>query len=259
MKRTHETPPAGKERGVAPYWVRSRKPLAILAFLLPFVVFYEISLAVLPDDSGRLEIIAYQRIEATFEMLGLAGAGMAIPGILLLVCLLAWHLMARDSWRLDAPTVPLMWLESCLVAVPVLVVGLLLPSAPGMQVGSAGIASSGADGFEGSFGSLLSMAVGAGLYEELIFRWVLIALIHTLLADLFGVSNRIAILVAVLFSSVLFMLAHGPASPGPVMFYLLAGVWFSVLYLVRGFGIAAGGHIAYDVVWVLWRAAESGG
>ena len=251
--------PAGKGKpdvasGVAPYWDRSKKPLAILLFLLPFVLFYELSLVWIPSGSGRIDIVAYREIEKIFDlMFGLAGEGsMAIPGILLVVCLLAWHVMARNPWRLDGPTIPLMWVESILVAVPVVILGFLMPSSssPAMDTVADAVGNNHVEG-QGPLG-LLSMAVGAGLYEELIFRWVLIALTHALLVDLLSFSNRIAIVIAVLLSSTLFMLAHQPDLSGAV-FYFLAGVWFSALYLVRGFGIAAGGHIAYDVVWVTWN------
>ena len=254
MKARTETPAGNGQPDVAPhaapYWDRSKKPLAILLFLLPFVLFYELSLVWIPSGSGRVDIVAYREIEKIFDMLfGLAGAGMAIPGILLVVCLLAWHVMARNPWRLDGPTVPLMWAESILVAVPVVILGFLMPSSssPAMHAVADVVGHNPVEA-QGPLG-LLSMAVGAGLYEELIFRWVLIALTHALLVDLLSFSNRTAIVIAVLLSSTLFMLAHQPDWSG-VVFYFLAGVWFSVLYLVRGFGIAAGGHIAYDVVWV---------
>ena len=128
-----------------------------------------------------------------------------------------------------------------------------------MAVALQDVGESGRIGSDSSLMSLLSMAVGAGLYEELIFRWILIALTHTLFADLFKLSNRTAMTVAVVLSSVLFMLAHSPNGSVAVVFYLLAGLWFSALYLIRGFGIAAGGHIAYDVVWVLWGGFHASG
>ena len=232
----------------APYWDRSKKPLAILVFLLPFVLFYELSLLWIPSDSGRVDIVAYRSIEKIFDMF--FNGGMAIPGILLVVCLLAWHVMARYPWRLEGPTVPLMWLESILVAVPVVVLGFLVSFTPAMETVVDPIAE--VQGEPLGLLSLLSMAVGAGLYEELIFRWVLIAVTHVVLADLLKMSNRNAIIIAVLLSSTLFMLAHQPGWSEAVFFFL-AGLWFSALYLIRGFGIAAGGHIAYDVVWVTWN------
>lgn len=266
MNRRTEMSDAGDERRSAPYWTRSRKPLAILLFLLPFVLFYELTLVFLPDQEVRFQLVAYEGIERIFEvLLQIFGAVadretvMAIPGILLVVCLLVWHVMERDRWRIEGPTLPLMWMESALVAIPVVVLGLLLPSTPAaaslLQEGAGAATIEGRD----SLLSLLSMAVGAGLYEELIFRWVLIALTHALLADLLGMPNRIAIAVAVVLSSLLFMLAHQPDSFGPVVFYLLAGGWFSALYLVRGFGIAAGGHIAYDVAWVALSSIHASG
>ena len=257
--------PAGSEPPVvAPYWERSKKPLAILVFLLPFVLWYELSLVLLSGDSGRLDIVAYQNIKSLFEHLGmkelfedlgLQGGAMAIPGILLVVCLLAWHVLERDSWRLQGPTIPLMWLESILVSVPVIVLGLAISFISlmwGMDTVADPVVEGELVGANHSKWSLLSMAIGAGLYEELIFRWVLIAVTHTILADVFKMPGRTAILISVLLSSVLFMWAHEPTSLAPAGFYVLAGIWFSVLYLVRGFGIAAGGHIAYDMVWVLW-------
>ena len=93
------------------------------------------------------------------------------------------------------------------------------------------------------------MAIGAGLYEELIFRWVLIAILHSILADGFKIAGRTASLVAAVISSVLFMIAHDPDTAGAALFFLVGGVWFSSIYLVRGFGLAAGAHVAYDVMW----------
>ena len=240
-----------EQPAVAPYWARSRKPLAILVFLLPFVLFYEVSLILIPSGSGRLDIVAYQHIEEFFQTF-VGEEGMAIPGILLVVCLLAWHVMSRQPWRLEGPTVPLMWLESILVAVPVVVLGLMISFAPAMQEVVGEVAEDRVEGRSYTL-SLYSMAVGAGLYEELIFRWVLIALVHTIVSDMLKFSNRVAIVSAVLLSSILFTWAHGSHELGPMVFYFLAGLWFSALYLIRGFGIAAGGHIAYDMVWVTWN------
>ena len=42
------------------------------------------------------------------------------------------------------------------------------------------------------------------------------------------------------------------------MFRTLAGGFFAVLFLYRGFGIAAGTHAGYDVLIALTLAAASG-
>ncbi len=61
--------------------------------------------------------------------------------------------------------------------------------------------------------------------------------------------------MAVVLSSLLFAAAHhvGPYGERPILwsrfvFRTLAGVFFSVVYVYRGFGIAAGSHAAYDIM-----------
>jgi membrane protease YdiL (CAAX protease family) len=58
----------------------------------------------------------------------------------------------------------------------------------------------------------------------------------------------------VLLSSLLFAVAHyvGPYGDVPrwpsFLFRTLAGIFFAVVFLYRGFGIAAGSHAAYDIL-----------
>ena len=71
---------------------------------------------------------------------------------------------------------------------------------------------------------------------------------------------RVSMIAAVLLSSLLFAAAHhvGPygeefhwralASWSIFAFRTLAGIFFSVVYVYRGFGIAAGSHAAYDIL-----------
>jgi membrane protease YdiL (CAAX protease family) len=99
--------------------------------------------------------------------------------------------------------------------------------------------------------------VGAGVYEEMLFRLVL----FSGLIWLFAVSEVPAAgLLAGLISSVLFAAAHniGPHGesfvPYVFLFRTLAGLYFAVLYRYRGFGIGVGAHAGYDVlVGVLMR------
>ena len=261
---THPRASIEEAAGTPPYWKRSKRPLAILVFLLPFVLVYELSLVIAPPAGAGLELVAYRGIDDVFgnvlqpiieNIFGPSATvwwtTMTIPGILLVLCLLAWHVMARDPWRLEGPTVPLMWIESVLAAVPVMLVGVVL------QGFSASILQEGGDAAPADPGvfELASMAVGAGLYEELVFRWILISVVHTLLVDLLKVAEKVAVPVAIAVSSLLFMWAHGPEGAAAHLFYLAAGGWFSVLYLWRGFGIAAGAHIAYDLAWVLGQVS----
>ena len=100
--------------------------------------------------------------------------------------------------------------------------------------------------------------LGAGVYEELLFRLLLLPLLAWVLRQT-KLSPAAAMSVAVLLSSLLFAAAHhvGPygepfTSVGsfyPKFFFrTLAGIFFGLLFVYRGFGIAAGTHAGYDLL-----------
>jgi membrane protease YdiL (CAAX protease family) len=94
--------------------------------------------------------------------------------------------------------------------------------------------------------------LGAGIYEEAIFRLCLFGLFFGLLRwlDLPGVA---ACLFAAVASSILFSAAHhlGPYGQDYThtlfVFRALAGLYFAFLYHLRGFGIVVGAHACYNV------------
>jgi membrane protease YdiL (CAAX protease family) len=99
----------------------------------------------------------------------------------------------------------------------------------------------------------IAISIGAGLYEELVFRMLLIALVHTVICNLFKQSNLTGLTIGVIASALLFALYHDMPSTGSLsaltlFFYSVAGVYLGILYICRGFGIAAATHAAYDVV-----------
>jgi membrane protease YdiL (CAAX protease family) len=94
---------------------------------------------------------------------------------------------------------------------------------------------------------------GAGLYEEVLFRLLLLPAVGWLIARL-GATPPAAAVWAVLTTSVLFAAAHYVGPLGDTFdlhsfaFRTLAGLFFAILFLVRGFGIAAGTHAVYDMI-----------
>jgi membrane protease YdiL (CAAX protease family) len=105
--------------------------------------------------------------------------------------------------------------------------------------------------------------LGAGIYEEALFRLLLLSLLGFLfrLGDL---PPRGADVLAILVSALIFAAAHhiGPAGEpfgGYVfLFRSIAGIYFALLYQYRGFGIAVGAHAGYDVlVGVLLQTSQS--
>jgi membrane protease YdiL (CAAX protease family) len=95
--------------------------------------------------------------------------------------------------------------------------------------------------------------VGAGIYEEALFRLALFSLLVWGLrwAEL---PTALAVLFAASASATLFSAAHHVGPFGQAysnylfVFRLVAGLYFALLYQLRGFGIAVGAHACYNVM-----------
>ena len=241
------------EQGLAGYPARSKLPLQILVFLLPLIVAYEIGLAlVLRSSEGVLTNKAHETILRFFDIFGLpASGGLFLGGAAIITVLVVWHILAGDPWEFDAQTPAIMAVESTVLTVPLILVGLLIAGG-----GSAAAAAS-MNVAELSLGPRLAISIGAGLYEELLFRMLLIAVVHTLLVDVGKTSHFTGAAVAVGISAVAFAWYHPITSVAEALFYFVAGLYFGAIYVVRGFGIVVAVHALYDVIVVtLMHGAE---
>ena len=106
------------------------------------------------------------------------------------------------------------------------------------------------------------LSVGAGIYEELLFRVVLVAALAWIGQAVLGWRPAVAGLWATLLGAMLFSAAHyvGPYGDRLTLysfvFRMVAGVFFSALYLLRGFGITAWTHALYDVLLLATNAGR---
>jgi hypothetical protein len=104
------------------------------------------------------------------------------------------------------------------------------------------------------WGSRIMLSVGAGIYEELLFRVVLVAALAWVGSAVFGWRRAVAGVWATLLGAMLFSAAHYIGAYGDrltlysFVFRMIAGVFFSALYLMRGFGVTAWTHALYDVL-----------
>lgn len=254
------------DEAVQTYWDRSKQPLEILALLAPLVVIYEIGLVwALRAERGTITNRAHEGLLRLFDAVGISTMVMALPAAAVIVVLLTWQFLSRRSWSLHLPTVGIMALESAAAALPLAVFAQVIARsgaaweslaavAPGAALSAASAAAS-----PESLGMLgkVSLAIGAGIYEELIFRMALISLLHTLFVDAMRMAERWGIGLAIGISAVLFAIYHplGAADGGidwsRATFFVGAGAYFGVLYVMRGFGIAVGAHAAYDLLAVV--------
>jgi Na+-translocating ferredoxin:NAD+ oxidoreductase RnfD subunit len=100
----------------------------------------------------------------------------------------------------------------------------------------------------------IMLALGAGVYEELVFRVFLVSAIALVTRRVFKWSVTVSGLVAVGLSALIFATFHyigpygDPLRLDSFVFRLIGGVVFSALYVTRGFGITAWTHALYDLM-----------
>ena len=219
------------------YLHESQRPLAILAFLIPFMALHEVGSRLFHIEVGAVSLL--KLLIANFGIYG-----RSVPAILVILTLLLWHLLARDTWRVRLNTLLGMAAESLVFALPIFAISLICQQfLPLTTVIS-----------KQSLLSLWSLSLGAGVYEELLFRLYLCGSVGLICRYLFGATPRTSTIVAVLVSSILFSLYHylgrEPFGLFSFVFRTLAGIYFAGLFSSRGFGITAGSHALYDVIVV---------
>lgn len=100
-------------------------------------------------------------------------------------------------------------------------------------------------------------SLGAGIFEELVFRLGLMSLLVWLwlrAANVFRMPRAVGGVAAVVISAVLFSLHHHLREPwdqGVFMFRAMAGVLLGFLFWFRGFGVCVYTHAMYDVYYFL--------
>ena len=245
------------------YWECSQQPLQALLFLLPLIVFYEVGLRLFgtdPSIGDSHDIRARQLLFEFFDWFGINAY--YLPSLIVVSVLLSWHVIRREAWRIHPGLYGWMWFESLVIAAPLYVFVLVLFRGPvdhpaGLQA-SGPLAGEGvglAGGFELGWQAKLIFSVGAGIYEELLFRLIGLAVLHMLLVDVLALPDRVGAIIAIAVSSLLFAWYHftsvAQIEPGLFLYYTAAGVYLACLYLVRGFGIVVGTHAMFDILVVL--------
>lgn len=102
---------------------------------------------------------------------------------------------------------------------------------------------------------LYALSLGAGLYEELFFRVILVSGLFYLFRNIFKRKNAAyvaaAIISALIFSGVHYVGDFADTwTVGSFLFRFLFGLTLNVIYVIRGFGCAAWTHALYDLIVV---------
>ena len=242
-----------KRSSKSEYWQQSRLPWPSLVFLMPMLIAYE--LGVLWVGGPNSELIrsgADVWLRGGLEMIGL-GVNW-LPPLLVVVGLLVWQWVERHPWRVSAETLAGMFAESVVFAFLLLLLGQLQSQLFSLTlIPRADLVVAALTPTETEAVAVVLGFVGAGIYEEVLFRLILLPGLIVVLRQPKWL-NKWATALAVLVTSLLFSAAHhaGPAGESFDLFRFTfraaAGGVFAGLFVFRGFGITACSHALYDLL-----------
>jgi len=272
------------------YLERTSRPFYALIFLLPFIIFYELGTIFINTDllnQSQVRVVAFVWLQRFLGYLGFGDKfAWAAPALAVVIILVALQIVSRKQWYFGYKDVLPMSVECILLAVPLVVLSLFLNGyiqpkndikqldGSRLQVQTQLIQCSSEMEAEPSPAvedsrqspgrqellAAVVTSIGAGIYEELVFRLILICLLMILFQDGFRLDRKNAIIFSVLVSAVMFSAHHHidffsgqmtePFNMTAFGFRTLAGIYFAVVFAVRGFAITAGTHAFYDIIVV---------
>ena len=280
------------------YLERTSRPVYAIVYLLPFIIFYELGTIFINTDvlsQTQIRVVAFVWLQELLRYLGFGGKFLwAAPALVVVVILLAYQLVSKKKWWVSFGDMLPMTIECVLLAIPLIVLSLFLnstttprhsqinnvtPTSIVVQCAAEQNAAPAKTKHQQPKATVVAKpkpqsslladivtGIGAGIYEELLFRLILICALMLVLQDVIGVNQHSAVIIAVLVSAGLFGAHHhidfltGRANQGDLFdwakfaFRTTAGVYFAALFAIRGFGITAGTHAFYDIIATLINA-----
>ena len=224
------------------YWETTKSPYASVLLALPLLVCYEI-LLLLSDTGGAWQIRNAMDVwvRYVFQAFEIRPQHVTFVLIGILIGALVWLRLKKPEMGLPLNHVGILLLEAFIysMVLGVLVNLLLYSSVLDLLIGN-------------QTAQKLALSIGAGLYEEFVFR---VLLLNGLFFGLHPIlrSTVLTAVIAILSASFLFALAHYVGSLGDdfdlhsFLFRWVAGLLFTVLYFVRGFAVTAYTHAFYDI------------
>ena len=224
------------------YWTVTNTPLYSFIFTLPLLLIYEIGIfAISASDLPLLRNGADVLMRQILEMFGILGT-YGFGGTFLIGFIIAFLRQKKElkATHINGEYLLTMLFESIGWA---FVLMILMLRAPEYLMSSK----------DERLLQQVVLAVGAGIYEEFAFRVILITGFAYILGLVFQWSAFGKNIGSVLLAASLFSIFHfvGPYGEDPSTYLFLirfmAGIFLGVVYIFRGFGIAAYTHSIYDL------------
>ena len=216
------------------YW-QTQYPLHCMVFVLPMMLFFHLGGGY---SLGSLKaVVDLSRILRFF-----GGTAAYLTPVAIIAVLLAQHLVRRDPWGIHPKVLLGMLIESMAFVIPLVAIGHLANKLAALAANTAAAAQT-----DGVFREILK-GTGAGIYEEFLFRLLAISLAMLIFVDVFVLKKGWVAVGTVIVTAVLFAMYH---VGGDFVFRTLAGVYLGGLFLLRGFGVAVGTHVMWNIYYAL--------
>lgn len=235
------------------YWSKTRAPRYSLIFALPLFLLYEALAAAYAGAPGVQSVrnAADVLLKTPFFLFtGTKGSLAFFATVTAVAIFLVARDLAKSKDRPKPKWFVFMLGESAILA---MLLGIVVGTLTQRLLGGLMMSVPQATPLEAMpAGMKFMLSLGAGLYEELLFRVILVGGMAYGLRWLglgVPVSGVIATVVgALIFSAFHYIGEYGdPLELASFTYRAIAGVVFSALYLTRGFGITAWTHALYDV------------
>jgi len=204
--------------------------------------------ATLPGGGIEYRIEAFTLLTRFLHTCG--ASGRYLPALAVVAILLSWHVARRDPWVFNLRVLAGMLIESLLLAMPLVGVYFLFRTSAVTFMPA------------GEWKLMASLYLGAGVYEELVFRLMAFAVLSFFALDLWGFSRRPGAILVVGTSAVVFAVYHmwgAVRLPYPALVLIaLRGVFYGTIFLERGFGVTVGVHTIYDLLFLAVRELSQG-
>jgi hypothetical protein len=223
--------------------------LTSLLLIFPLFLIYQVGVLLLPSVHNGADLITS---ELLYLLHGQKGTYVLVNlGLALLFFIVVLWLRRKNTF--DPGLFGPVFLESGIYALTmgsliIFVMQDLLHVDPSLQIAAASPIGKPHPGAL----SAIVLSIGAGVHEELVFRLILTGGLLFFFGRVIGMRRFFAIGLSFCISSLFFSAAHHviggePFRLGAFVYRFLCGIFFAMLYLVRGFGVAVYTHALYDM------------
>jgi len=227
------------------YWTETRRPVYSLVFLLPIIALYEAGIFLIStSDREAIRNGADQIVQGVLHYVGVREFFIC-SGVFVIFILLILQTKSASPWKVRPLYLAAMTVEA--LCYPFLLILFALAFSASVTKNSMGPENM-------NLYTQIILSLGAGIYEEFVFRLLLIGLFSIIFRTLLPLSRAESIIVAALISSIIFSLCHYIGPYGDVLemksflYRTAAGIVLGAIYITRGLAVAAGTHAAYDII-----------